>query len=89
MAPQVAATTTAPVVSFTVREYRVYQALMDTPMSVSEAEGQRRIARRLNVTPEEVDRIVQRVLETLHGNGWFGRPAQEIRRASDWNGETP
>ena len=48
MAPQVAATTTAPVVSFTVREYRVYQALMDTPMSVSEAEGQRRIARRLN-----------------------------------------
>ena len=89
MTPQVAETATAPGETFTVREYRMYQALMDTPMSVSEEDGHRRIARRFDTTPEDVDRRIQRVLETLHRNGWFGRPAQEIRRASDWNGESP
>ena len=72
--------------SFTVREYQMYRALMDTPMSESESDAFRRIAREFDTTPEDTERIVKMVAETLNRNRWHGTPAQEIRRASDWNG---
>ncbi len=74
--------------TFTVREYRIYRALIDTPMSVSEEVAYRRIARDFNTTPEEAQRITERVQGILFRNRWLGTPAQEIRRASDWEGES-
>ena len=75
--------------SFTVREYRIYKAVIDMPLSVSEADARQRVAERNNMNADEVSRITTMVLKTLVGNGWLGFPAQEIRRASDWNGESP
>jgi len=40
--------------SFTVMEYRLYRAVIDTPMSISESEAIPRIARDYNVTPQQV-----------------------------------
>ena len=74
--------------TFTVREYRIYRALVDTPMSVSEEEAYRRIARDFNTTPKEAERITEKVQGILFRNGWLGTTAQEIRRASDWQGES-
>ena len=74
--------------SYTVREYRMYRALLDTPLSVSEEEAIRRISEANQITPDEADRIIANVQNTITRNRWFGHPAQEIRRASDWNGET-
>ena len=74
--------------TFTVREYRIYRALIDTPMSVSEEEAYRRIALDFNTTPKEAERITEKVQNLLFRNDWFGTPAQEIRRASDWQGES-
>ena len=75
--------------SFTVREYRIYKAVMDMPLSVSEADARQRVAERNNITADEATQITTMILRTLVGNGWLGTPAQEIRRASDWNGESP
>ena len=80
-----AESTRTPVGSFTEREYRIYQAVADTPLSVSDEEALRRVAKQFDTTPEEVERIGRSVLETLFRNGWFGTPAQEVRRASDWS----
>ena len=74
--------------SYTVREYRMYRALVDTPVTLSEDEAIRGIAASNSVTEAEVKRVINNVQTTLMRNGWFGDPAQEIRRASDWNGET-
>ena len=84
-----AAATDASSGSFTVREYRIYKAVIDTPLSVSEADARQRVAEKNNITADEAARITTMVLKTLVGNGWLGFPAQEIRRASDWNGESP
>ena len=88
-APPAADSTSAPVGSFTVREYRIYQALIDTPMSESQEDAVRRIAREFDTTPEDALRTIEMVSQTLFQNDWTGSPAQEIRRASDWNGESP
>lgn len=74
--------------SYTVREYRMYRALIDTPITVSEEEAIRRIAETNGVAPAEADRIIRSVQNTIMSNEWAGLPAQEIRRASDWSGET-
>ena len=74
--------------SFTMRQYQMYRALMDAPMSESESDAFRRIAREFDTTPEDTERIVKMVAETLNRNRWHGTPAQEIRRASDWHGES-
>ena len=89
MPPQVAPSRdVGPKGSFTMREYQMYRALMDAPMSESENDAFRRIAREFDTTPEDTERIVKIVAETLNRNRWHGTPAQEIRRASDWNGES-
>ena len=78
-----------PVGSFTVRQYRMYQALIAAPMSESEDDAVRRIAGEFDTTPEGALHTIEMVSQTLFRNDWMGHPAQEIQRASDWNGESP
>ena len=75
--------------TFTVREYRFYRAVIDTPMSVSEEQALRTIGQRYGASPEEVRSAAEKVQETLSRNGWSGTPESEVRRASDWQGEQP
>ena len=75
--------------TFTVKEYRFYRAVIDTPMSVSEEQALRTIGQRYGASPEEVRSAAEQVQETLSLNGWLGTPESEVRRASDWQGERP
>jgi hypothetical protein len=75
--------------TFTVMEYRLYCALIDTPRSISEGEALRSIGKQYGIPPEEVRRAAAKVQETLVRNGWFGTPESEIRHASDWQREQP
>jgi hypothetical protein len=70
-------------------EYRLYRALINTPISISEEQALRSIGERYGVPPEEVRTAADKVQETLFRNGWFGTPESEIRRAADWQGEQP
>lgn len=74
---------------FTVNEYRIYYAVINAPMSISEAEAYKRAASRFSVTPTAAKEITSRVQWELNQNGWLGRPEAEIRHASDWSGERP
>ena len=74
--------------NFTVKEYRLYRSVMDTPLSVPEERALRNAAEEYGVTVEEALMIVEKVVLVLATNGWAGRPEAEIRRASDWQGET-
>jgi hypothetical protein len=76
----------ASVAGFTIREYSIYRAVIDTPMSVSEEEALRRVAKRHGITVAEAGKVVDKVMEVLSDNGWFGTPESEIRHASDWKG---
>ena len=71
-----AAATDASSWSFTVREYRIYKAVIDTPLSVSEADARQRVAERNNITADEAARITTMVLKTLVGNGLLGFPVR-------------
>ena len=75
--------------TFTVNEYRIYRAVIDTPMSVSESETLQRTAQRYGVSVQEAREVVDKVQKVLFQNGWMSTPATEIRHASDWNGERP
>lgn len=57
--------TTSP--AYTEREHAIYQAFMDTPMSVPEDEAKRRTAKQHGITPEEVDATVYRVQRAMFG----------------------
>ena len=81
--------TTAGTPTFTVKEYRMCRAIIDTPMSVSEDEAFRRVAKRYGVSVAEARASVDKVQKILFQNGWMSAPASEIRHASDWNGEKP
>lgn len=70
--------------TYTIKEYKIYRALMDTPMSISESEAARRIGRQYDVTPSAVDSIATRVSQILSRNSWFSSPENEIRHAIDW-----
>ena len=74
--------------SFTVKEYRIYRAVIDAPLSVPEDQALRNAAEEYDVTTEEALATVEKVMQVLLANGWYGRPEAEIRRASDWQGET-
>lgn len=73
--------------SFTVREYRIYRALIDTPMSVAENEARQAVARRFSIPTDSVREIASRVEGILFANRWYDSAASEIRHASDWAGE--
>ena len=74
--------------SFTVKEYRLYRSVIDTSLSIPEDQAIRNAAEEYDVTTGEALRIVEKVMLVLASNGWYGRPEAEIRRASDWQGET-
>jgi hypothetical protein len=79
----------SPEAAFTVNEYRMYRAVINTPSSLSEQEALQNVSRQYNIPVEELRKVVRRVQKTLFDNKWFGTPESEIRRASDWKGETP
>lgn len=75
--------------SYKVKEYRIYRAVISTPMSVSEAQAFENAAKRYGVTVAEAQKATKNVQEILSRNGWFGSPDSEIRHASDWKEEKP
>ncbi len=77
--------TREPTETFTVLQYRVYRAVMDAPMSVSEQEALRAAAEVNGVNATEAAKAVESVQSVLSQNGWFGTPESEVRRASDWS----
>lgn len=74
---------------FTVQEYHAYRAVIDAPMSVSEEQAHRRVGRCLGISSGDVVQAVRKVQRILFQNGWMGRPADEVKRASDWNDHAP
>ncbi len=70
--------------TFTVREYRIYRAVVDMSMSVPEAESLRRVGRQFKITPTAANTIAKKVMGILSTNDGFGTPGSEERRASDW-----
>ena len=77
-----------PANTYTVQEYRLYRAIIDTPVSIPESQALPAIARQHNVTPDKVRQAADKVMTALSRNNWFGTPASEIKHASDWQGET-
>ena len=69
-------------------EYRLYRSVMDTPLSVPEDQAMQNAAEEYGVTTQDANLIVEKVGLVLLTNSWFGRREAEIRRASDWQGET-
>lgn len=74
---------------YTVKEYRIYRAVINTPMSVPEDQAIERAAKRYGVTAEAVQKATKKVQGILHSNKWFSSPDSEIRYASNWQGEKP
>lgn len=75
-----------PVETFTMREYRAYRAVIDTPMRVPEDEALRRVAAAHGMTVDEVRAAANKVTLVIFRNGWLGTAESEIRYASDWPG---
>ena len=74
---------------YTVKEYRIYRAVIDTPMSVSEAQAYQSAANQYGVTVAETRNVTEKVQKILSRNSWLGSPDSEIQHASDWKGENP
>ena len=72
---------------FTVKEYRIYRAVVDAPMSISESQAYTQAANRFKVSVPKVKKAVETVQRILAKNGWFATPDSEMRHASDWAGE--
>ena len=70
--------------SFTVREYRIYREVVDTPLYMNEAQALERTARKFKTTPARAKASAEKVMRILSQNGWFGSRAAEERRAADW-----
>lgn len=75
--------------SYTVQEYRIYRALIDTPMSVSQDEALNRVAERYGITLNQAEAVIDKVQNALAANRWFGSPESEIQHASDWSDQEP
>lgn len=74
---------------FTVKEYKIYRAVIDTPMTIPEAQAFQNIAKHYGVTVAEVQKVSKKVQNILFRNKWFASPEVEIRHASDWNDDKP
>lgn len=86
--PQVIDTSiTSPTATFTVREYRIYRAIIDAPMSIPEERTVAALSELQRIPPADVKQIAKKVQGILHGNRWYGTTQSEIRHASDWRGE--
>ena len=55
--------------AYTEQEYKIYQELMDTPMSISEMEAHKRIGKKHGISEKEVDTIVKRVMKEIYSGG--------------------
>ncbi len=75
--------------SFTVKEYKIYRAIIDTPMTIPGAQALQNAAKRYSVTAAEANEAAKKVQNILFSNKWFASPEEEIRKASDWKGEKP
>lgn len=75
--------------SFTVKEYRIYRAVIDTPMSISEEQALQNAGKRYGVTADEAEKVTKKMQSILSKNKWFGSPESEIKHACDWKGEKP
>ena len=70
--------------TYTIREYRIYREVMDSPMYISESQALQRTARKFKTTPAHAKAVAEKVMRVLSGNDWFGSRASEERHASDW-----
>jgi len=77
------------VATFTVNEYRMYRAVINVPSSVPEQQALQNVARQYKIPVEGLRKVVKKVQKILFDHKWFSTPESEIRRASDWKGETP
>jgi hypothetical protein len=75
--------------SFTVKEYRIYRSLIDTPMSVPEAQALQNVGKRFGVTAAEAKKIARKIQDILFRNEWYGSSDAEIKHATDWKSEKP
>ena len=57
------------VYAYTEQEYKIYQEVMDTPMSISEKEAHRRVGKKYGISAKEVDAIVERVMKEIYSGG--------------------
>ena len=73
--------------NFTVKEYRIYRAIIDTPLSVSESQAVRNAAKKYRVTEAAAKAAPDKVMKILTRHHWNATPEAEIRHASDWKGE--
>ena len=69
---------------FTVREYRIYRNVIDTPTSVGEKQALEAASRKFGIEVSEVKGIVEKVLKEISKENWFGTADSEVRHASDW-----
>jgi len=72
---------------FTVKEYRIYRAIIGSPMSVPERQAVRNAAKKYGVTEAAAKKAADKVMDMLMRNRWNATPEAEIRHASDWKGE--
>ena len=72
---------------FTVKEFRIYIDVVNTPFSISEDQAIKNTSQRFGVTANEARTIIEKVLRELTTKGWFGALEAMIRHASDWDGE--
>ena len=79
----------SPTATFTVNEYKMYRAVLNVPSSVPEQQALQNVAKRYKISVEDLRKVVNKVQKSLFDNKWFGTPESEVRRASDWKGETP
>jgi hypothetical protein len=73
--------------TFTVKEYRIYRAVIDTPLSASDTETFKKVGSKYQVPPSSVEPTARKVQKILADNRWLGTATSEIRRARDWAGE--
>jgi hypothetical protein len=74
--------------NYTVTEYRIYLAIIETPKSVPPSAAIRKAAKAYRVTEAKAKAASDKVLRALAANNWFATPAAEIRHASNWSDET-
>ena len=87
--PPIPSPSTSKTGSFTVKEYKIYRAVIDTPMTIPEAQALQNAAKRYGVTVAEAQKATKKVQNILFSNKWFASPEAEIRHASDWKEEKP
>jgi hypothetical protein len=72
--------------SFTLKEYRIHRALLDSSLPENQ-QLYSLISRQYGVPADQVAPITEKITLEFVNNDWFGRPPVEIRHAKDWKGE--